>query len=264
MTEKEFGRKLYDSALIHFREGSGSSYPCSQSEIDFHHNGVLDKANKGPLVSPMQATNEIMRWNDEKRAPPREELDIIRSLSTAVREAERTSNFGPDLIIKTFADLDRVFFGGRLRGHVTVKWFKRVEIGLGQTIYHRPGQCRIQMNAEDVLLPRNWKSLGWNPVAIMFGVLLHEMCHAYQMARCPIEAWRSHDGHDSHFQTQICVVHDRAIRILGIWAVGGWEGYTQQHFLPSEGEQRRKEGRARQDGGKKRWGDQKGTDCVVM
>lgn len=30
--------------------------------------------------------------------------------------------YGPDIIVKAFADLDLVFFDGRLRGNVCVQW----------------------------------------------------------------------------------------------------------------------------------------------
>ena len=271
MTMKEFCRMLYTSALLPFREGSGIPYPCKQSEIDFHRNGVFHKPNKGPFVSLMQATNEVMRWNDEKRAPPREELETILNLVTAVREAEKNLRFGPDLLIKTFADLDRVFFAGRLRGHVLVRWVKRIEkdgglMGIARHRKPRPGKCVIEMSAEKNLLPRTGERFDneRDPVLNMFSTVLHEMCHAYAFIRCPPEAWKTVDQHCSHFQTRISVVHDRATRLLGMAAIGYWEGCRQRHFLPSEGEKGQKEGSAKQGGGRKRWGDQKGTDCVIM
>lgn len=214
-----FSKKLYKSALTHFRENSGSSYPCTQSEIDFHHHGVFEKPNKGPFVTAIQATEEVMRWNDAKRAPPREELAIIRNLAVAVHDAEKNLLFGPDLAIKAFADLDRVFFGGRLRGHVAVQWVKVVNPDgrVGEAAYCKTGQCHIRLSAGEIFT-RKWREIGKNPVAITFGTLLHEMCHAYDMVRCPQEAWRG-DCHDELFGTKISVVHDRATHILGTWAI---------------------------------------------
>ena len=59
---KKFGEMLYESALLqNFREDSGTPYPCKQSEIDFHQNGVFDKPNKGPFVSLLEATKEMIR-----------------------------------------------------------------------------------------------------------------------------------------------------------------------------------------------------------
>ena len=63
----------------------------------------------------------------------------------------------------------------------------------------------------------------------MIGTLLHEMCHAYAHVRNP---WGSNDadergdgtddygiGHGSLFGTRINVVHERAVRLLGVWAI---------------------------------------------
>lgn len=287
---KRFKQKLYETALLPFHEKSGSSYPCKQAEIDFHYYGVFAKPNKGPFLSAMQATQEVMRWNDEKRAPPWEELDIIRRLTIAVHDAEKNLRFRPDLLIKTFADLDRVFFGGQLRGHVVVRWVDTIDSGrkhgtvLGHTKFSgvEPGQTRIEMNAEAILLQKWSNKAAKNSVATMFGVLLHEMCHAYQGVRCPYERDKG-DGHGEHFQTMIGVIHDRAIRILGTDVIFDWQTYKQHHFLPKEGEKGGKGGLGvRSDDGKKcggserkrtgtstgverqGWGSHKGTDCVVM
>ena len=281
---EKFNKKLYESALQPFREKEGSPYPCKQSEIDFHQNGVFAKPNNGPFVSAMQATEEIMRWNDEKRAPPRDELAIIRDLTIAVHDAEKNLHFGPDLVIKTFADLDRIFFGGRLRGHVAVSWVDNLSHGTrgayGVTEFHKPGSCHIKLSAEAILLQK-WTKVGKNPVATSFGTTLHEMCHAYEFVRCPHEALRG-GAHGKHFSTKIGVIHDRAVRILGTWAVEDWEPYKQQLFLPKEGEKGRKEsisgggydGGKKYDGGERKytgtrkeaesWGSRKGTDCSVM
>ncbi|CAF9942428.1 MAG: hypothetical protein ALECFALPRED_009742 [Alectoria fallacina] len=280
---KKFNKKLYESALQPFSEKGGSPYPCKQSEIDFHQKGVFAKPNKGPFVSAMQATEEIMRWNDEKRAPPRDELAIIRDLTIAVHDAEKNLHFGPDLVIKTFADLDRIFFGGRLRGNVAVSWVSNLSHGTrgayGETEFHKPGSCHIRLSAEAILLQK-WTKVGKNPVATMFGTLLHEMCHAYGFVRCPEESLRG-DAHGKHFSTKIGVIHDRAVRILGTWAVEDWEPYKQQFFLPKDGEKSRKESIGgkydsgkKYDGGERKhagtrreeesWGTRKGTDCVVM
>ena len=280
---KKFNKKLYESALQPFSEKGGSPYPCKQSEIDFHQKGVFAKPNNGPFVTAMQATEEIMRWNDEKRAPPRDELAIIRDLTIAVHDAEKNLHFGPDLVIKTFADLDRIFFGGRLRGNVAVSWVDKLSHGTrgayGVTSFHKPGSCHIKLSAEAILLQK-WTKVGKNPVATMFGTTLHEMCHAYEFVRCPHEALRG-GAHGKHFSTKIGVIHDRAVRILGTWAVEDWEPYKQQLFLPKEGEKGRKEsmsgeydGGKKYDGGERKytgtrregesWGTRKGTDCVVM
>lgn len=222
LTEKEFNKKMYELALLPFRENRGTPYKCEQREIDFHHRGVFSTPNAGPFVTRMQATQEILRWNDEKRAPPRDELELIRQLAIVVHDAEKNSLFHPDIVVKAFADLDRVFFCGRLRGNVAVQWVEGIEDlhddepdgrTYGETKSNRTGQCRIRLNATAILQQR-WSKVGKNSVACMFGTLLHEMCHAYDFVRCP-KRQGGVDGHDEKWQTMIGVIHDRCCRILG-------------------------------------------------
>lgn len=275
--EKEFNNKMYESALLPFSENRGSQYKCKQSEIDFHRRGVFERPNNGPFVTRMQATEEVMRWNDEKRAPPREELEIIRQLAVTVHDAEKNTLFHPDIVVKAFADLDRVFLGGRLRGNVTVQWVKDIRDEgsgsiYGETSSFRNGQCRIILNATKILQQR-WRKVGNNSVASMFGTLLHEMCHAYDFVRCVNQ--KRVDAHDKCWQTMIGVIHDRCCRILGTWAIESWEPYKQHYFLSKEEEKSRKEalGSGIGDGkkyvggerkGRRISGAHKGTDCVVM
>lgn len=221
LTEKEFNQKIYSSALLPFHRNSGTPYKTSQSEIDFHRHGVFKTPNTGPFVTRMQAAHEILRWNDEKRAPPGDELELIRQLAIAVHDAEKNALFSPDIVVKAFADLDRVFFCGKLRGNVAVKWVEDIKNGhdekdggtYGDTKPNRTGQCRIRLNAKAILLQR-WSKVGKNSVACMFGTLLHEMCHAYDFVRCPKQKIGV-DGHDEIWQTMIGVIHDRCRRILG-------------------------------------------------
>lgn len=279
LEDDDFWLRVYQYALQQFSEKSGSHYPCKQSEIDFHYRGVFDKPNKGPFVTATQATQEIMRWNDEKRAPPQEELIIIRRLTNAIHDATKDMRFAPDLLIKTAADLDRVFFGGRLRGNILVKWVGIIEGYYGFCRSHKHGQPRIELNAEIFLIP-SWRK--YNPVVIMFSTMLHEMCHAYERVRCPSRGGVDgrKGGHDVHFATKIRVIHDRAIRILGTCAIMGHEKWIDVELLSDKGEKSRKAGTGGGDGGKKKdggekdfhgtkcrgpvWGSRKGTDCVIM
>ena len=64
------------------------------------------------------------------------------------------------------------------------------------------------------------------------------MCHAYEIVRCGRscnQASIKRCSYDGFFSTRIAVVHERAVRVLGLWAVGEDELYVQCHFL--EGEQ---------------------------
>ena len=56
------------------------------------------------------------------------------------------------------------------------------------------------------------------------------MVHAYEHVRCTKgSGWR--DCHDEYFSTKIDVVHQRALRTLGINAIGQWETYRQSHWF---------------------------------
>ena len=69
-----------------------------------------------------------------------------------IREVEKESRFGPDLLVKTWVDLDRVFFAGRLRGHVLVRWVERLEDDdlMGYTNYRSSdhGKCWIRISTD--------------------------------------------------------------------------------------------------------------------
>ena len=66
----------------------------------------------------------------------------------------------------------------------------------------------------------------------MLSTLLHEMCHAYERVRSPRDIEKSEDGHGKMFGTRINVVHKRAMRILGVSAIGDWEtDKLRQHHI---------------------------------
>ena len=67
------------------------------------------------------STYQLVRHNRPNKDLPREEADAIERL----RECLRIKNWGPDLIIKAFRDLDTVFFRGRVVGNCLVRWRDR-------------------------------------------------------------------------------------------------------------------------------------------
>ncbi|KAM0793957.1 hypothetical protein BDR22DRAFT_827338 [Usnea florida] len=105
-----------------------------------------------------------------------------------------------------FLDLDVVFFGGVLRGCFCVSWrvrtfFFDAERSLGTSwSCSRPGHAVIYLNAEEVVL-------GPTPFPNMCRTMLHEMCHACEIARVG-----ANDGHnhDLEFGTKIHAVDRRA------------------------------------------------------
>ena len=219
---------------------SGTQYPCSRSEINFHQRGRFSRPNKGPFVSAIEATSEVVRHNRETRKIPPPELVAIDRLIDGILDAEDTG-YGPDIIIKAFADLDLVFFNRRLRGNVCVQWasdeyFQKWQVPSGTWGFTvRPqcgemGQCRIYLNAKTILLDPSTDT----PFKTMFGTLLHEMCHAYEHIRCFPEECDPGDGHDKHFRTKIHAVHRRAYHLLGLWAIDKRESYRQDHFMSQD------------------------------
>ena len=153
---------LYQQAFEQFHADSGTQYPCSQSDINFHHRERFPHPNKGPFVSAIEATSEIIRHNKEASKIQLHELAAIDRLIDAILDAE-DNGYGPDIIIKAFADLDLVFFNGRLRGNACVQWasdeyFQKWQVPPGTWGFTvRPkrgemGQCRIYLNAKTILL----------------------------------------------------------------------------------------------------------------
>ena len=148
----------------------GTPYPCQQSDLDVirHHPGY----NGAPWVSQRQATLEIVQHNHPRRRFPSFEREAILRLSRAINDAARYS-WGPDLVIKSFLDLDTVFFGGALQGFVRISWAhsdKFLSDEQGTTSDGSPpGHALIRLNAEAILL-------GSDPFKDMFSTVLHEMC----------------------------------------------------------------------------------------
>lgn len=71
-------------------------------------------------MSAIEATIELVRHNKETRKVPPRESAAIERLIEYILDAEE-NGYGPDVIVKAFADLDLVFFDERLRGNVCVQ-----------------------------------------------------------------------------------------------------------------------------------------------
>ena len=233
--------EAYQQAFLPFRTDTGTSYPCIQSDLTVHNTDVFPEPNYHPYVSAMDATREVMVHNHITRRVPPTELAAIDTLRTTIYAMEKRMEFGPDLAVKAFADLDLLFFGGRLRDHVRVRWIRASEYARFAAMPTRlwaittrlpgHGKCLILMNADYHLLQKND-----DPLRAMFGTLLHEMCHAYRAIRCERASVQvvKRRGHDEFFGTMIAVVHQRAMRVLGLWAIAEHDLYRQYHFFPGE------------------------------
>ena len=82
---------------------------------------VQDRRN---FVSMDQAVQEVVNHNDRISSSPSEtEAKAIRRLSSALRNAKAGSpNSKAENIVDLVKDLDVVFFGGVLWGHIDVSW----------------------------------------------------------------------------------------------------------------------------------------------
>ena len=248
---KEIREQLFQEAFEPISLRTGTPYPCSQADIDFHQRGVFKKSDSYPFVGCRMATKEVLWQNDERRPTTPDEEAAIDRLSNIFQSVEDEWSIGPDLVIKAFSDLDLVFFGGGLRGNVTVQWkednfFREREApfsvrghcsshnGDGSTVSVE-GRCHIRLNAS-IIFQLAWERPGEaEPWQQMIGTLLHEMCHAYENVRSPRdkEPDDGSKGHGRLFNTRISVVHKRALRLLGMFAISAHKEFKQLHiFVP--------------------------------
>ena len=238
--EHKICQNMYQEAFETFHTNRGTRYHCSQTQLDFHHRGKFLHLNKGPYVSAIEATSEIVWHNKETRDIPPLETAAIDRLIDAILDAEE-HEYSPDLIVKAFADLDLVFFNGKLRDNVCVQWasdeyFQQWEVPAGTwgfTVRPQPGeagQCRIKLNAKTILVDQSTDT----PFKTMFGTMLHEMCHAYEFVRCLARDCDPGDGHDEYFRTKIHAVHRRAFHLLGLWAIDKRESYRKDHLMSQD------------------------------
>ncbi|MCJ1236775.1 hypothetical protein MMC14_004757 [Varicellaria rhodocarpa] len=127
----------------------------------------------------------------------------------------RTHNdWGPDIVFKAFEDINTVFFGGMLRHRIRLLWCSRNDMiakdpahademksvgglssGRIKHLAHRDGEnvmivghakfSIISLNAALILLGPYRRSNKWD---MMWGILLHEMVHAYLHTRTDLHA----------------------------------------------------------------------------
>ena len=75
-------------------------------------------------MSPDQAVQEVVNHNDRMiSSPSKKEAEAVRRLHSAVEKAAAGSPDGrAEKIVKLVKDLDVVFYGGFLLGHIDVFW----------------------------------------------------------------------------------------------------------------------------------------------
>ena len=166
-------QELHAAAFRPVYNDRGSYYDCSQRTIDRATH--LYGHHSGHYVSSRHAVDEIVRHNSLRRRPDRSESDVIHRLRYAKNRCEQHA-WGPDLVIKAFLDLDKIFFCSRLRDTVKVVWKRNLHephtSGLCRLDTGNPtsGRYEIWMNADKLLRagePRQFKE--------MWATILHEM-----------------------------------------------------------------------------------------
>ena len=185
--EELYKETFYDVAL-----NTGTYYPCTQKELNASGGANrrmslsaykkdkkkwFARPNYGPFEDATTVVREVFDHNHPKRTPSLVEVDAINRLITGIKNACQ-GPWGPDLAIKAFSDLDKIFFAGRLQGHVCLTWKpingslrNSSETSYGKTLYLRQGKCVIQMYARDIFFFPD-SGLGF---VQMFATLLHEM-----------------------------------------------------------------------------------------
>ena len=182
-------QELHKEAFYEVSVDTGTNYPCTKEELKAsggvnRHTAItarykkdktkwFPRKNNGPFVEVRTAAREVFDHNHPTRIPSVAEDEAMSRLMTAFEKARREP-WGPDLAIKAFCDLDKVFFCGRLKGHVCLTWDADSVCGKdcwGSTQYLDKGKCVILLNA-DHIFHHPPDGLGF---VQMFSTLLHEM-----------------------------------------------------------------------------------------
>ena len=144
--EAQWREWLYHCARYRPRADRGTPYPCSQMDLDRCFS--LTATNPYQYVELMEATYQLVRFNRVTKPLSPDEVAALSRLTRAVNIVE----WGPDLAIKAFKDLDTLFFMGRLSGNCQVRWsdHKMHDYGTTESLAH--GQAKIWLNARLVLM----------------------------------------------------------------------------------------------------------------
>lgn len=158
----------------------GTPYPCTTEDILSAITPNPHPRRSSDFVSPDRASYEIWAHNARGRNLGQDEYHAILRLENFMRDfSSGRVRWGPDLIIKAFCDLDRVFFCGFLRGHVHIRWKTgasfdppiRNRVVYGHTVYLGGGKAKIYLNADAIFGPYR----GLTPFKETWRTMLHEM-----------------------------------------------------------------------------------------
>ncbi len=155
-------------------ERHGTPYAVTQEEIDELQDRHKLQERKEKLISLRRATQQLVKahadgvhLNHDQAAA----LDRLQGLSNLTR-------WGGDVAIKAFNDLDVIFFMGRLRGNIYLRWSDKKDTGasqwLGLTLFAGLIAPRITIQLSTTYLKDIRCSL-----RDVWSTLIHEMIHAY-------------------------------------------------------------------------------------
>ncbi|KAI4232501.1 MAG: hypothetical protein LQ349_004977 [Xanthoria aureola] len=222
---------LFQVSRFEVRTDWGSQYPCLEEKLLSYQR--LPKPNHPTLLSEEVATWNLVEFLNQPILPGSKEDAAIHRLANGMRLWE----WGPDLVIKAFDDLDIVFFRGVLATRTQIEWRSDEEIMgrrtgekvLGLCIRLGHGRARIVLNATRILL--HSAHVSW----CMWATVLHEMVHGYLDVLCdethpsPIdnamgEAW-SVGGHGQYFRRIITAIDDRFRKYFNMSAISAGESF---------------------------------------
>lgn len=241
-------RRRYINAFMKVTTSTGTPYPCSEDDIKTLTNDKFEQFDSpwfGKLMSAEQATVQLEQFLLPGTPLTKPQIKARERLQGMLRW--ESSDWGPDLVVKTAHDFDKLFFNRKLKGHIQIKWASDEQLLrynanlLGQSNQDgqswRWGHCLIDLNADRLLLvPSDFRSIREGEASVsqfrfLWSVVLHEFCHAYLQVLTGHndfdhdDSKTGHDGHHGqHFQRCIYAV-DRSTRgLLGIGALCSFTG----------------------------------------
>ena len=225
---------------------SGTPYPGTKKDIESattadYHRSKKNRPILGDFLSMEAATTKLERsLLPTAELSPSTEAALKRLRGMLLLE---NKDWGPDLVVKSFNDWDKVFFNRRLKNHVEICWRKEASVPgwpgkfmyghqLEEGVSWRWRHVKIELNADLLLLKPHSEALimreGEPPVSpfrAIWGALLHECCHAYLAilsgsGRNREEEAEGYDGgHGVHFQRCLHAVDRSSRALLGIAAL---------------------------------------------
>ena len=174
----EYRKALWEAARSPILTTPRTSYPYTNWELQ-----NIRAINLGRTNCPLSvdlAISQLIIWNSERRRSEhftKIELVGMKNIKKAADSAKIHYLCVPELILKMFSDLNRVFFLGALQGNVTVPWRldylssdMRGCYGKMSSSSLRADKCVIELNAYECL----WSTP--KPFEESLGTIFHEMC----------------------------------------------------------------------------------------